>query len=177
MYVSNFNRFGKLYRVMMQASPEARVSPETLNNIKIRNGNEMASLSNFVTLKRIYGPDLLNRFNMFQSISVTGQPTPGYSSGDAIAAIERTAAEYLPQGYGYEYAGMTREEANSSSGSAQQLSYSDSVCSSCTCSYRHSTKATSFPGPLSFRFPSDLWARSSLPRYSAYPTTSICKSR
>ena len=81
---------------MMQASPEARVSPETLNNIKIRNGNEMASLSNFVTLKRIYGPDLLNRFNMFQSISVTGQPTPGYSSGDAIAAIERTAAEYLP---------------------------------------------------------------------------------
>lgn len=121
MYVSNFNRFGKLYRVMMQASPEARVSPETLNNIKIRNGNEMASLSNFVTLKRIYGPDLLNRFNMFQSISVTGQPTPGYSSGDAIAAIERTAAEYLPQGYGYEYAGMTREEANSSSGSATAI--------------------------------------------------------
>ncbi len=115
MYVSNFNRFGKIYRVMMQASPEARVSPETLSSIKVRNGNEMAPISNFVSLKRVYGPDLLNRFNMFQSISVTGQPNPGYSSGDAIAAIERVAAEMLPQGYGFEYAGMTREEGNSSS--------------------------------------------------------------
>lgn len=115
MYVSNFNRFGKLYRVMMQASPEARVSPETLNSIKIRNGADMASIANFVKLTRIYGPDLLNRFNMFQSISVSGTPNPGYSSGDALAAITRVAAEVLPQGYGYEYAGMTREEANSSS--------------------------------------------------------------
>ncbi|MCH5318479.1 MAG: efflux RND transporter permease subunit [Paramuribaculum sp.] len=115
MYVSNFNRFGKLYRVMMQASPEARVSPETLNSIKIRNGNEMASITNFVKLTRVYGPDLLNRFNMFQSISVTGQPAPGYSSGDALAAITRVANETLPSGYGYEYAGMTREQGNSSS--------------------------------------------------------------
>jgi len=114
MYVSNFNRFGKLYRVMMQATPEARVSPETLSSIKVRNGNEMASISNFVTLTRVYGPDLLNRFNMFQSISVTGNPNPGYSSGDAIAAIERVAAKSLPQGYGFEYAGMTREEGNTS---------------------------------------------------------------
>ena len=114
LYVSNFNRFGKLYRVMMQASPEARVSPETLNNIKIRNGAEMAPISNFVKLTRVYGPDLLNRFNMFQSISVNGSPNPGYSSGDALAAIERVASEMLPQGYGYEYAGMTREEATSS---------------------------------------------------------------
>jgi len=118
MYVSNFNRFGKLYRVMMQASPEARVSPETLSNIKVRNGSEMASISNFVTLKRVYGPDLLNRFNMFQSISVSGQPAPGYSSGDALAAISRVAAEMLPQGYGYEYAGMTREEGKTDTGSA-----------------------------------------------------------
>ncbi len=117
MYVSNFNRFGKIYRVMMQAAPEARVSPETLKNIKIRNGNEMASLENFVTLTRIYGPDLLNRFNMYQSISVTGSPNPGYSSGQAIAAIQEVAAQYLPQGYGYEYSGMTREEAGSSSNS------------------------------------------------------------
>lgn len=116
MYVSNFNRFGKLYRVMMQASPDARVSPETLSSIKIRNGNEMASISNFVTLKRVYGPDLMNRFNMFQSISVTGNPAPGYSSGEALAAIERVANETLPQGYGFEYAGMTREESSSSSG-------------------------------------------------------------
>ncbi len=117
MYVSNFNRFGKLYRVMMQASPEARVSPETLASIKIRNGAEMASLSNFVTLSRVYGPDLLNRFNMFQSISVTGQPAPGFSSGDALAAIERVAAESLPAGFGYEYAGMTREEGKTGSNS------------------------------------------------------------
>ena len=114
MYVSNFNRFGKIYRVMMQASPESRVSPETLGAIKIRNGNEMASLSNFVTLTKVYGPDLLNRFNMFTSISVTGQPAPGYTSGDCLAAVERVAAQTLPQGYGYEYSGMTREEANTS---------------------------------------------------------------
>jgi len=103
MYVSNFNRFGKIYRVMMQANPEARVSPETLAAIKLRNGNEMASVSNFVNITKVYGPDLLNRFNMFQSISVTGNPAPGFSSGDCLAAIERVAAETLPPGYGYEY--------------------------------------------------------------------------
>ncbi len=121
MYVSNFNRFGKIYRVMMQASPEARVSPETLNSIKVRSGSEMAPVANYVKLTRIYGPDLLNRFNMFTSISVTGQPAAGYSSGDAIAAIQRVAAETLPQGYGYEYAGMTREEAGSSGGNATAM--------------------------------------------------------
>ncbi|MDO4319248.1 MAG: efflux RND transporter permease subunit [Bacteroidales bacterium] len=118
MYVSNFNRFGKIYRVMMQANPESRVSPETLKNVKVRNGSDMAPIDNFVKLTRIYGPDLLNRFNLFNSISVNGSPAPGYSSGDAIAAIERVAAQSLPQGYGFEYAGMTREEAGSSSGSS-----------------------------------------------------------
>lgn len=121
MYVSNFNRFGKIYRVMMQASPDARVSPETLSAIKIRNGGEMASVSNFVTLTKVYGPDLLNRFNMFQSISVTGQPAPGYTSGDCLAAISRVAQETLPPGYGYEYSGMTREEASSGAGSTTAL--------------------------------------------------------
>lgn len=120
MYISNFNRFGKIYRVMMQASPEARVSPETLAAIKVRNGSEMASLSNYVSLKRVYGPDLLTRFNMFQSIAVTGSPAPGYSSGDALKAIERVASETLPSGFTYEYAGMTREES-SSSGSATAI--------------------------------------------------------
>ena len=115
MYVSNFNRFGKIYRVMMQAAPDARVSTESLTSIKVRNGSEMAPITNFVSLKRVYGPDLMNRFNMFTSISVTGQPADGYSSGDALAAIERVAAQTLPQGYGYEYSGMTREEAGSSS--------------------------------------------------------------
>ncbi|MDE6684069.1 MAG: efflux RND transporter permease subunit, partial [Duncaniella sp.] len=121
MYVSNFNRFGKIYRVMMQANPESRVNPETLSAIKIRNGSEMASLSNYVTLTKIYGPDLLTRFNMFQSISVTGQPAPGYSSGDALAAVERVAAETLPPGYGYEYSGMTREEASTGAGSTTAI--------------------------------------------------------
>ncbi len=121
MYVSNFNRFGKIYRVMMQANPESRVSPETLSAIKIRNGAEMASISNFVTLTKVYGPDLMNRFNMFQSMSVTGSPAPGYTSGDCLAAIERVAAETLPQGYGYEFSGMTREEAAQGSGSTTAI--------------------------------------------------------
>jgi HAE1 family hydrophobic/amphiphilic exporter-1 len=112
LYVSNFNRFGKIYRVMVQAAPEARVSPESLHNIKIRNGSQMASLENFVTMTKVYGPDLLNRFNLFQSISVTGNPADGYSSGQALAAINRVAEQTLPTGYGYEYSGMTREESS-----------------------------------------------------------------
>ena len=116
MYISNFNSFGKLYRVMMQATPDARVNPETLKNVKVRNGAEMAPIDNFVTLKRVYGPDILTRFNLYTSISVNGQPAPGVSSGQAIQAIEETAAQVLPSGYGYEYSGMTREEATQSSG-------------------------------------------------------------
>ncbi|MDE5942501.1 MAG: efflux RND transporter permease subunit [Muribaculaceae bacterium] len=116
MYVSNFNRFGKIYRVMMQASPEDRVSPESLKNIKVRgNTGQMASLENFVTLTKVYGPDLMTRFNLFQSIAVTGNPAPGYSSGQALAAIERVAQQTLPTGYGYEYSGMTREEGGGNS--------------------------------------------------------------
>ena len=118
MYVSNFNRFGKIYRVMMQANPESRVSIETLKNIKVRNGSEMAPIENFVKLTRVYGPDLLARFNLYNSISVSGNPAAGYSTGDAIAAIERVAAQSLPQGYSFEYSGMTREEAGTSGGSA-----------------------------------------------------------
>lgn len=121
MYVSNFNKFGKLYRVMMQASPEARVSPETLKNVKVRNGSEMAPIDNFVTLTRVYGPDVINRFNMFTTISVTGNPAQGVSSGQAIAAIEEVAAQTLPVGYGYEYSGLTREEATSSSSSTAYI--------------------------------------------------------
>lgn len=117
MYVSNFNRFGKIYRVMMQAEPEARINAESLNSIKVRNGSEMAPITNFVSLHRVYGPDLLNRFNMFTSISVNGTPNPGYSTGDAIAAIQRVAAQTLPQGYGYEFSGMTREESSQDSSS------------------------------------------------------------
>ncbi len=115
MYVSNFNKFGKLYRVMMQANPESRVSPETLKRIKVRNGAEMAPIDNFVKLKRVYGPDIINRFNMYTTIAVTGSPAAGVSSGQAIAAIEEVAAETLPSGYGYDYSGLTREEAKGGS--------------------------------------------------------------
>ncbi len=115
MYVSNFNKFGKLYRVMMQANPEARVSPETLKRIKVRNGSVMAPIDNFVKLKRVYGPDIINRFNMYTTIAVTGSPAAGVSSGQAIAAIEEVAAETLPSGYGYDYSGLTREEAKGGS--------------------------------------------------------------
>lgn len=116
MYSSNFNRFGKLYRVMMQAEPDARVSPESLNNIKIRNGSEMAPITNFITLEKVYGPDNINRFNMYTSMTVKGNPADGYSSGEAIKAIEEVASQTLPVGYGYEFSGMTREEQSSSSG-------------------------------------------------------------
>ena len=117
MYVSNFNRFGKLYRVMMQADPSARISPETLNQEKVRVGNEMSPITNFITLERVYGPDIISRFNLFTSISVSGTPNPGYSNGDAIKAIQEVAAQTLPMGYGYEFSGMTREEQNSSAAS------------------------------------------------------------
>ena len=118
MYISNFNRFGKLYRVMMQANPEARVSPETLKQIKVKNGTEMAPIDNFVKLSRVYGPDIINRFNMYTAISVTGSPAPGVSTGDAIAAVNEVAEKTLPVGYGFEFGGLTREESKSSSNSS-----------------------------------------------------------
>lgn len=117
MYISNFNKFGKLYRVMMQANPEARVSPETLKQVKVRNGNEMAPIDNFVKLTRVYGPDMINRFNMYTTIAVTGNPATGYSSGQAMQAIQEVANECLPTGYGFEYSGLAREEATNSGGS------------------------------------------------------------
>ncbi len=114
IYASNFNRFGKLYRVMIQADPRYRINPESLQNVKIRNGNEMAPISQFMTLTKVYGPDHIKRFNMFTSMSVNGSPADGYSSGQAIKAIEEVAAQSLPTGYGFEFSGMTREEQSSS---------------------------------------------------------------
>ncbi len=116
MYSSNFNRFGKLYRVMIQAEPNARVSPESLHNIKVRNGAEMAPITNFITLRKVYGPDNIKRFNMFTAMTINGTPADGYSSGEAIKAIQEVAAATLPVGYGYEFSGMTREEQSSSGG-------------------------------------------------------------
>ena len=113
LYASNFVRFTKLYRVMVQASPEYRLDTESLNNIFVRtNSGEMSPIGQYLTLTRIYGSETLSRFNLFPSIMVGGTAAEGYSSGQAIDAIRETAAEVLPEGYGYEFGGMTREEAS-----------------------------------------------------------------
>lgn len=114
LYASNFNLFGKLYRVMIQADTMYRRNPETLNNIYIPISGQMAPITNFVTLEKVYGPENINRFNLFTSISVTGQPKPGYSSGEALAAIQEVADQTLPMGYGFEFSGLSREEQSSS---------------------------------------------------------------
>ncbi len=112
-YASNFNRFTKLYRVMVQAAPEYRLDTESLNNIYVRSSSgQMSPIGQYITLTRIYGSETLSRFNLFPSISVSGQPADGYSTGQAIKAIRETAAHELPEGYGYEFGGMTREEAS-----------------------------------------------------------------
>ena len=112
-YASNFNRFTKLYRVMVQASPEFRMDEQSLNNIYVKsNTGEMSPIGQYVTLTRIYGSETLSRFNLFPSIMLGGTAEDGYSTGQVIEAIEETAAEVLPEGYGFEYGGMTREEAS-----------------------------------------------------------------
>ena len=113
LYASNFVRFTKLYRVMVQASPEYRLDTESLNNIFVRNASgEMSPIGQYLTLTRIYGSETLSRFNLFPSIQVGGTAADGYSSGQAIEAIRQTAEEVLPEGYGYEFGSMTREEAS-----------------------------------------------------------------
>ena len=112
-YASNLVRFTKLYRVMVQASPEYRLDTESLNNIFVRNSQgEMSPIGQYITLTRIYGSETLSRFNLFPSTQVGGTAAEGYSSGQAIEAIRQTAAEVLPEGYGYEFGGMTRDEAS-----------------------------------------------------------------
>lgn len=112
-YSSNLNRFTKLYRVMVQASPESRLDTESLKHMYVRNSSgEMAQIDNFITLTRVYGSESLSRFNLFPAISVYGEQGEGYSSGETLAAIKEVAANYLPVGYGYEFGGMSREEAS-----------------------------------------------------------------
>ncbi len=114
LYASNFNEFGKQYRVMVQADAIYRSNAESINNIYVRTGNNvMAPVSEFVTLRRVYGPEFINRFNMFTSISVSGASRPGFGSGDAIKAIREVAAQTLPVGYSYEFSGLSREEISS----------------------------------------------------------------
>lgn len=114
LYASNFNRFGKLYRVMIQAEQSERTNVESLKKVKVRNGDEMTPITQFMTLTKVYGPSSINRFNMYTSMTVNGNPGDGYSSGQAIQAVQEVADKYLPTGYGYEYSGMTREEQSSS---------------------------------------------------------------
>ena len=115
-YVSNINRFSKMYYVTMQADPKYRLDTESLNNVYVRSSSgEMAPLGQFVNLTRVYSSEVLNRFNMYSSIAVNGTAADGYSSGDAIRAIQETAAQVLPKGYGYEFDGITREEAQTGS--------------------------------------------------------------
>ena len=115
LYSSNFNRFGKIYRVIVQAEFSARANIESLNNIKVRNARgQMAPITQFMTLTPTEGPDNINRFNMFTSISINGNPADGYTSGQAIQAVEEVAKASLPVGYTYEYSGLTREEQSSS---------------------------------------------------------------
>ncbi len=114
-YISNFNRFSKVYRVMMQADPKYRLDESSLDHTYLRLSNgEMAPLSQFVTLTRTYGAETLNRFNMYNSIELNVMPADGYSTGDAIRAVEETAATTLPTGYSFDYGGITREESQQS---------------------------------------------------------------
>lgn len=111
LYTTDFNRFGKQYRVMIQAKPEERANEKSIDKIYVRNANnQMVAISQFIDFKKIYGPEAVARFNMLKAVNVNGKAKPGYSSGDAIKAIEEVAAQHLPKSYTYEFSGMTREE-------------------------------------------------------------------
>ena len=118
LYASNFNAYGKLYRVMVQGSPETRMTEESLNNIYVRTGAGMVPVKEYCTLERVYGPSNINRFNLFTSINVTATVADGYSTGQAIKAVEDVAAEILPTGYTYDYSGLTRQEAKTTNSTA-----------------------------------------------------------
>ena len=118
-YVSNINRFSKVYRVMLQADKKYRLDTQSLDNVFVRTSRgEMAPVSQFVKLTKVYGPEVLSRFNMYNSIAINGTAADGYSSGDAINAVRETAAQVLPKGYGFEFGGITREESESSNNTA-----------------------------------------------------------
>ncbi|MCS4302490.1 efflux RND transporter permease subunit [Chryseobacterium sp. BIGb0232] len=110
-YATNFIRFSQMYKVMVQASPEHRDTPESILNLYLKNDKgEMVPFSTFITIEKVYGPEVLTRYNMYMSAMINGEPAEGYSSGDAIAAVERVAKEILPRGFDIEWSGMTREE-------------------------------------------------------------------
>lgn len=110
-YISNYNKYSKVYRVTMQADPEYRLDEKSFEKIFIRSGDEMLPASQFIDISKMYGPTSINRFNLFQSIGVNGMYATGYSSGDAIKAIKEVAESELPMGYGIDFSGITREES------------------------------------------------------------------
>lgn len=118
LYASNFNAYGKLYRVMVQGDPSTRMTPESLGGVYVRTPHGMSPILEYCDLERVYGPSNINRFNLFTSINVTATVADGYSSGEAIKACEEVAAQYLPAGYTYDYSGLTRSEAASSNSTA-----------------------------------------------------------
>ena len=118
MYASNFNSYGKLYRVYVQADPKTREDKASMQNIFVRTQKGMAPVSEFINLRKVYGPQVIERFNLFTSINVNASPADGYSTGDCIKAMEEVAADVLPAGYTYEFSGLTRNEAESSSSTA-----------------------------------------------------------
>ena len=118
MYASNFNAYGKLFRVMIQGTVESRMNEDGLTNIYVRTAGGMAPVSELCTLKRVYGPSNITRFNLFTSIAINATPADGYSSGQAIQAAEEVAKQVLPQGYGYEFSGLTRSEKEASNSTA-----------------------------------------------------------
>ena len=116
VYASNFNKFGKQYRVIYQSDPKFRTDPASLNSVMVRNNRgQMAPITQFVTLEKVFGPQAISRFNLFTSVKITGAPNDGFSTGDAIQAVQEVAAESLPIGYGYEFSGLTREEISAGS--------------------------------------------------------------
>lgn len=114
LYASNFNSYGKLYRVMIQGDIKSRMTPEGLTNIYVRTPSGMTPISTFASLERVYGPSNISRFNLYTSINVNATPAEGFSSGDALKAFQEVAAQTLPAGYGYDYSGLTRSEQESS---------------------------------------------------------------
>ena len=118
LYASNFNSYGKLYRVMIQGDVQSRMRPDGLSNIYVRTPAGMSPVNEFCSMKRVYGPSNINRFNMFTSINITANVADGYSTGEAIQAVKEVAATSLPQGYTYDFSGLTRSENESSNSTA-----------------------------------------------------------
>src|SRR5690606_36121352 len=116
VYAADFSKYGKQYRVMVQALPESRMDANSLHNLYVKTSSgEMAPISQFVTLERVFGPQSVNRFNLFTSVKITGANAQGYSTGDAIDAVNEVAQNTLPADYTIDYSGLTREEVNAGS--------------------------------------------------------------